>query len=91
MFEHKPVASFGVTSWPTEKLAWVKSVALGTLIAAAGFTLALSFLAWFIPKFSIFSESRWGRLLPAITILFISTGGLLRYFRNRRTSIRRGK
>ncbi len=72
------------SSWPVDKSQWAMSIASGTLIAAAGFTLLLSALAWFMPKFLSFLDSRCARLLPVISILFICAGGLVRYLRKRR-------
>jgi hypothetical protein len=91
MHEHKPVAWFGKSSWPAEQSSWAMSIAVGALIAVAGFTLILSGVAWFVPKFLRFADSRWVHLLPAISILFISTSGLLHYLRKRRPSIRRAR
>ena len=83
MRERKPAAWFGKSSWPAEKSSWAISIALGAFIAVASFTLVLWILAWFMPKF--LTDSRWALLLPAISILFISTSGLLQYLRKRRT------
>jgi hypothetical protein len=62
------------------------SIALGVLIALAGFTLVLSGLAWFIPKFLHFADSRWAHFLPAISVLFICASGLVRYLRKRQNT-----
>ncbi len=44
----------------------------------------LSAMAWFMPKFLGFVDSRWAPLLPAISVLFIHASGLVRYLRKRR-------
>jgi hypothetical protein len=46
-------------------------MASGVFIAATAFLLLLSFVAWFMPKFLVFADSRWAKLLPAISFLFI--------------------
>ena len=89
MNERKEVVEFGKSSWQAEKSSWAVSIALGALIAAASFTLVLAAAAWFMPKFLSFTQSRWARLLPAISILFISTSGLVHFLRKRRSNIRR--
>jgi hypothetical protein len=76
--------------WPAEKSV-AMSIALGGLITAAGFILVLSGVAWFMPKFLRIVDSPWAYLLLPASILFVSTSGLLRYHRKRRTSIRRAK
>jgi len=91
MNKHREVLRFGENSGPAEKSTWGLSIALGVLIAAASFTLVLSAVAWFMPKFLGFTQSRWARLLPAISILFISTSGLLQYRRKHHTSIRKAR
>ncbi len=78
MNEHKELVGFGKSSWPAEKSHWAMSIALGMLIAAASFTLVLSVVAWFMPKFLLFVDSRWARVLPAISLLFICASGLMR-------------
>jgi hypothetical protein len=60
------------------------SIASGALIAAAGFTLLLSALAWFMPKFLGFVDSRWAPLLPALSVLLICASELVRYLLKRR-------
>jgi hypothetical protein len=57
------------------------SIVSGALLAAAGFTLLLWALAWFMPKFLGFLDSRWAHVLPAISVLFICASGLVRYLR----------
>jgi len=79
MSEHKEVGRPGKSSWQEEKPQWATSIALGVLIAAASFTLVLSAVAWFMPKFFLFADSRWARVLPAISFLFICAGGLVRH------------
>jgi hypothetical protein len=86
MNEHKEVVGFGKSSWQAEKSSWAASIGLGALIAAAGFTLVLWAVAWFIPKFLLFTQSRWARLLPAISIFFISISGLVHLLRKRRSN-----
>jgi hypothetical protein len=81
MSKHKEVGPFGKRSWSAEKSHWATSIALGALIAAGSFMLVLSVVAGFMPKFFLFLDSRWARLLPAISILFISIGALVRYRR----------
>jgi hypothetical protein len=88
MRERKPAAWFGKSSWPAEKSSWAISIALGALIAGVSFTLVLWIVAWFMPKF--LTDSRWRHFLLAISILFISTSGLL-HLRKRRTSIRKAR
>ena len=67
------------------KTQWAMSIAVGVLIVAAGFTLLLSVLAWIVPKFLGFLDSRWAHLLPVISVLFICASGLVRYLHKRRT------
>jgi hypothetical protein len=46
-------------------------------------------VAWFMPKFFLLIDSRWGHLLPAISILIICISGLLRYrLRRQKTSVK---
>jgi hypothetical protein len=87
--ERKPPALNGKSSWPAEKSSLAMSIALGVLIALAGFTLVLSGLAWFMPKFLHFADSRWAPLLPAISVLFIYVSGLVRYLRKRQNTARK--
>ena len=91
MREHKPMASFVERSRPADKSQWAISLALGALIAAAGFTLVLSALAWFMPKFLRFADSRWAHFLPVISILFVYANGLVHSLRKRRTSTQRAR
>jgi hypothetical protein len=79
MNEHKEVLGFEKSSWPAEKPQRAMSIVFGILIAAASFTLVLSAVAWFMPKFLLFVDSRWARVLPAISLLFICVSGLVRY------------
>jgi hypothetical protein len=73
------LALSGKSSWPAEKSSLAMSIALGVLVALARFTLVLTGLAWFMPKFLQVADSRWAPLLPAISVLFISASGLVRY------------
>lgn len=66
------------------KSQWAMSIAAGALIAGAGFILVLSILAWIVPKFFGFLDSRWAHLLPVISVLFICAGGLVRNRHKRR-------
>ncbi|HEX7288960.1 MAG TPA: hypothetical protein VF532_22435 [Candidatus Angelobacter sp.] len=47
------------------------SMLSGALITAAAFSLVLSFVAWFMPKFLVFADSRWSKLLPLVAFFFI--------------------
>ena len=91
MGDHKPAASLSESSWPAEKSSWAVSIGLGSFIALAGFTLVLSGMAWFMPRFLRFVDSRWAHLLPAISVCFIAASGILQYLRKRRTSLRRAR
>jgi hypothetical protein len=68
------------SNWPRK----ISAAASGVLIAAAAFALLLWLLAWLMPKFLLFINSRWAHLLPVITVLLICASGLLRYVRKRR-------
>jgi hypothetical protein len=46
-------------------------MASGVFLAAAAFLLLMSLVAWFMPKFLLLADSRWAKLLPAISFLFI--------------------
>ena len=85
MDENKEVMRLGYSPGVAEKSSWAVSIVLGVLIAAASFTLVFSAVAWFMPKFLWFTQTRWAGLLPLISALFISTSGLVRYLRMRRT------
>jgi hypothetical protein len=83
MSEPKKPVQLKKNSWTAQKPHWGVSAFLGTLISVGGFTLVLWALAWFMPNFFRFVHSRWAPLLPAISILFICTGGLVRFLRKR--------
>ena len=68
----------------SEKSSWAKSIVLGTLIAGASFTLILWTVAKFMPKFLLIAESKWARVLPAISVLILSISGLFHYLHKRR-------
>jgi cation transporter-like permease len=72
---HKP-ASSGLSPRAT-------SILFGALIAGAAFLLLLTALGWFVPRFMRFTESPWAKLLPVLTIVFISAIGLIRFLRKR--------
>jgi len=80
---------FSRNSWPAEKSSWLIPITVGLVIALALFTLGLSLVAWFIPKFLAVADSRWVRLLPAISILMISAAGLRNSLRKRREASRK--
>lgn len=62
----------------------VISILSGVLISAVAFTLLLWALAWFMPRFIHFSDTRYAKLLPGIAIFFIiAAGGVIRSRRNR--------
>jgi hypothetical protein len=54
------------------------SILSGALISAGAFALLLAALAWCIPKFLLFTDSRWATFLSPIAALFLCVGGYLR-------------
>jgi type IV secretory pathway TrbD component len=60
------------------------SILSGVLISAAPFMLLLWALAWFMPRFIHFSDTRSAKLLPGIAFFFIiAAGGVIRSRRSR--------
>jgi hypothetical protein len=55
------------------------SVLGAILISIAGFSLLLWAVAHVTPWFLDFSQSRWARILPAVSCLFIVVGGWMRH------------
>ncbi|MGH9743034.1 MAG: hypothetical protein ACRD51_11875 [Candidatus Acidiferrum sp.] len=62
---------------------WMLSVAAGALITAAALLMIVYAVMWLTPKLLSFSQSRWGYLLPAISILIVCVGGMVRRLRAR--------
>jgi cytochrome c biogenesis protein CcdA len=61
-----------------ERFPWAASVGMGAVIGIAGFALVFYLVAWFMPRFLHFTQSRWSNLLPAITgLVSVFTGTLL--------------
>jgi hypothetical protein len=83
MSEHKEVVLFGKSSSPLQKSHWATSLTLGALIAATSFTLVLSAVSWFMPKFFLIMDSRWATVLRASALLSIFVNGLGLYLRKR--------
>jgi len=54
----------------------------GAVISAAAFMLLLWALAWFMPRFLHFADTRYAKLLPAMAFLLIIAGGVLRSLRS---------
>ena len=59
------------------------SILSGILISAAAFILLFWALAWFMPTFIHFADTRYAKLLPLAAILFIIASGAIRSRRNR--------
>lgn len=59
------------------------SIVSGILISAAAFILLFWALAWFMPTFIHFADTRYSKLLPLVAILFIIASGALQSLRSR--------
>ena len=59
------------------------SILSGILISAAAFILLLGALAWFMPSFLHFADTRYAKLLLFVAILVIIASGALRFLRSR--------
>ena len=61
------------------------SILSGILISAAAFIFLLSALAWFMPRFLEFNDTRYAKLVPLVGLFFAFAGGAIRTLRNRRS------
>jgi len=78
--QHYEGAAVGESDGGKRTLAFVG----GFVVAGVCFVLAFAVLAYLIPLFDRFLESRRSGLIPAVCILFISCGALIRHLKRRR-------